>query len=155
MSLCSLFRTAAKVSPLISTLLISARHWSSSRYFQRPGTSAISYIQKHKYRSQWFGFFFLTVIDIVNVWVWLTLLIERFEAEWLYILISVKSMTFLGAALMSPFVSLSSVSASMSSRSTQDDSSWQQRRLSWWNYAKAPATHLRIARKHWRSLTMT
>lgn len=32
--------------------------------------------------------FFLTVIDIVNVWVWLTLLIERFEAEWLYILIA-------------------------------------------------------------------
>lgn len=154
MSLCSLFRTAAKVSPLISTLS-HTKNWSSSRYFQRPDTSAISYIQKHKYRSQCCCFFnrdwyteCVGVINTLNRTVWSRVTVYFNQRK-------VNDLFRRCVNVLSPFVSLSSVSASMSSRSTQDVSSWQQRRLSWWNYAKAPATHLRIARKHWRSLTMT
>lgn len=43
-----------------------SQNYSSSRYFQRPDTSAITYIQKHNIDH---NVFFLTVIDIVNVWV--------------------------------------------------------------------------------------
>lgn len=152
MSLCFLFRTAAKVSPLIATL-----YWFQLKPDLTNATFSVLTHQLHS-ETQLCITVFLSrirydqcVVGVFATFRWMvwsrvTVYFNRRQ---------VNDFFRRCVNVLSPFVTLSSVFASMSSCYTQDANCWQQRRLSWWSYGKTLATPLLTARKRWRSLTMT